>query len=93
MNISSKDMLIVFQGLNSSMSAINATGLSLFIGGLGLTALGSPSLPELTRIFSAPVVFATLWLAFVSAAAFSLWNHLSTLYPVTLLSSYRFLVK
>ena len=38
------------------------------------------------------VIIATLWLAFVSATAFSIWNHLSTLFPVTLLASYRFLI-
>ena len=38
------------------------------------------------------IVILTLWLAFVSAAAFSLWNHLSTLHPVNLLASYRFLI-
>jgi len=84
--------LIIFQSLNTSMSSINATGLSLLLGGLALTALGSRSLPHVTLVFTTPVVIATLWLAFVSAAAFSLWNHLSTLFPVTLLSSYRFLI-
>ena len=43
-------------------------------------------------MFSSPVIGSTLWLAFVSAAAFSIWNHLSSIFPVTLLASYRFLI-
>lgn len=43
-------------------------------------------------MFDLPVIMATFWLAFVSAAAFSIWNHLSTIFPVTLLASYRFLI-
>ncbi|MDA7888616.1 DMT family transporter [Akkermansiaceae bacterium] len=84
--------VITFQKIKPTMSAINATGLSLFFGGLGLSVIGSSALPELSQMFAAPVILATLWLAFVSAAAFSMWNHLTTMFPVTLLASYRFLI-
>ena len=84
--------VIIFQRIKPTMSAINATGLSLFFGGLGLTAIGFPAFSELSQMFTGPVILATLWLAFVSAAAFSMWNHLTTLFPVTLLASYRFLI-
>lgn len=84
--------VITFQKIKPTMSAVNATGLSLFLGGLGLAAIGIPALSTLPQMFAGPVIPATLWLAFVSAAAFSIWNHLTTLFPVTLLASYRFLI-
>ena len=57
-----------------------------------MLAVGLPELGSLPRMFAGPVIVSTLWLAFVSATAFSIWNHLSTVYPVTLLASYRFLI-
>lgn len=84
--------LIIFSHLKPTMSAINATGLSLFIGGIGLVGIGSRALHGLPEMFDLTVVIATFWLAFVSATAFSIWNHLSTLFPVTMLASYRFLI-
>ncbi|MFT6498218.1 MAG: drug/metabolite transporter (DMT)-like permease [Akkermansiaceae bacterium] len=84
--------LIIFSKIKPTMSAINATGISLSLGGLGLAAVGVQALQTIPEMFDRPVIFATLWLAFVSAAAFSIWNHLSTIFPVTLLASYRFLI-
>ena len=84
--------LIIFARLKPTMSAINATGLSLLLGGIGLALIGVRALPNINTMFDLPVVAATLWLAFVSATAFSIWNHLSTIFPVTLLASYRFLI-
>ena len=84
--------LIIFAKLKPTMSAINATGLSLLLGGIGLALIGGQALPNITTMFDLPVVAATFWLAFVSATAFSIWNHLSTIFPVTLLASYRFLI-
>ena len=84
--------LIIFAKLKPTMSAINATGLSLLLGGIGLALLGGKALPGIMAMFDAPVILATFWLAFVSATAFSIWNHLSTIFPVTLLASYRFLI-
>ncbi len=84
--------LIIFAKLKPTISAINATGLSLLLGGIGLALLGVQALPKIATMFDAPVILATFWLAFVSATAFSIWNHLSTIFPVTLLASYRFLI-
>jgi drug/metabolite transporter (DMT)-like permease len=84
--------VILFSHLKPTMSAKNATGISLLLGGLGLAALGAPAIPQITYLLDGKVILATLWLAFVSATAFSLWNYLSTLFPVTLLASYRFLI-
>lgn len=84
--------LIIFAKIKPTMSAVNATGISLSLGGLGLTAVGFQAFNQLSGMFDFPVIIATCWLAFVSAAAFSIWNHLSTIFPVTLLASYRFLI-
>lgn len=84
--------VILFSRIKPTMSAKNATGLSLLFGGLGLAALGSSAAPLVPALFDGPVILATVWLAFVSATAFSIWNYLSTIFPVTLLASYRFLI-
>lgn len=84
--------IILFSKIKPTMSSINATGFSLLLGGLALIASGSRALGSLGEMFTPPVLLATLWLSFVSAAAFSIWNHLSTIFPVTLLASYRFLI-
>lgn len=84
--------LIIFARIKPTMSAVNATGISLSLGGLGLAVVGAGAIHQLPDMFDPPVIVATIWLAFVSAAAFSIWNHLSTIFPVTLLASYRFLI-
>ncbi len=84
--------VILFQEIKTTMSAINATGFSLFGGGIGLCGLGIAAVPEIFQLFDPKVALITLWLAFVSAAAFSLWNYLTTIHPVTVLASYRFLI-
>ncbi len=84
--------LITFSRIKPTMSAMNATGFSLFTGGLALMIAGSFALREIPKMFDLPVILATCWMAFVSAFAFSMWNHLSTIFPVTLLASYRFLI-
>ena len=84
--------LIIFAKIKPTMSAINATGLSLLLGGIGLTLIGGQALRDIGKMFDLSAILATFWLAFVSATAFSIWNHLSTIFPVTLLASYRFLI-
>ncbi|YCM46650.1 DMT family transporter [Verrucomicrobiaceae bacterium 227] len=84
--------IILFSKINPSMSSINATGLSLLVGGLALIGTGARDFGSLAEMFTPPVLLATLWLAFVSASAFTMWNHLSTIFPVSLLASYRFLI-
>lgn len=73
-------------------SAKNATGISLSSGGLGLLLLGTPAFPQLLSIFDGTVLLATVWLDCVSAIAFAIWNHISTIFSVSLLASYRFLI-
>jgi drug/metabolite transporter (DMT)-like permease len=84
--------VILFGKIKPTMGSRAATGTSLALGGLGLILLAFPAWGRLAELFDGFVLAWTLWLAFVSAAAFSLWNHLSTLYPVPLLASYRFLI-
>ena len=84
--------LLLFQRIKPTMSSINATGISLFAGGVSLILVGFQAIESFQEMFSSPVIGSTLWLAFVSAAAFSIWNHLSSIFPVTLLASYRFLI-
>lgn len=84
--------LIVFQYLRRTMGARAGTGCSLFAGGLVFLVLGAPTWSEVPELFGLYVSACTLWLAFVSAAGFALWNHLSGLYPVQLLATFRFLI-
>ncbi|MGJ8697685.1 MAG: DMT family transporter [Verrucomicrobiaceae bacterium] len=84
--------ILLFHRLKPTISSINATGISLFAGGLSLTAVGFQAFGSVEEMLTGPVLGSTIWLAFVSAAAFSIWNHLSTVFPVTLLASYRFLI-
>jgi len=84
--------VIVFQKIKQTMTAVNSTGISLLSGGAGLLIIGAGAMQHADVMFDTRVILSTLWLAFVSAAAFSLWNYLTTLYPVTLLASYRFLI-
>ena len=85
--------LIYFRKVGKTMSSVNATGLSLLIGGAGLCLVGAGELKMIPVMFESPLVIGiTMWLALVSAVAFSLWNSLSRRYPVPLLASYRFLI-
>lgn len=84
--------VITFSKLRPTIGPRAATGSSLFLGGLLLSLLGLPAIPNTAELFSPKILLITLWLCFVSAAAFTLWNHLSTQHPVHLLASYRFLI-
>ena len=84
--------LVQFARLRQTIGARAATGFSLFGGGLGLLLVGAGSFPDAARLMPPQALGLTFWLAFVSAAAFSLWNHLSTLHPMPLLAGYRFLI-
>lgn len=84
--------LITFSKLKPTIGPRAATGFSLFTGGLILLLAGAPAFAHSLSLLSPKIILLTLWLAFVSAAAFTLWNHLSTLHPVSLLASYRFLI-
>lgn len=84
--------LVQFTGLRRTIGARAATGFSLFGGGLGLLLAGAGSFPKAAMLMPPAAMGTTVWLAFVSAAAFAQWNHLSTLHPVPLLAGYRFLI-
>ncbi|MDP0490338.1 MAG: DMT family transporter [Verrucomicrobiota bacterium JB023] len=84
--------LITFSKLRPTIGPRAATGYSLFFGGLLLLGTGLPAGPDTPELFSPRVILLTLWLATVSASAFTLWNHLSTQHPVNLLAGYRFLI-
>ncbi|GAB5561792.1 MAG: DMT family transporter [Synoicihabitans sp.] len=85
--------LLFFQRMKPTMGARAGTGYSLLIGGLILTAMGWPAVARGDWVvFDSFVIVWTAWLAFVSAAAFALWNHLSTLMPAHELATYRFLI-
>ena len=85
--------IIEFGKLGKWIGARAATGFSLALGGGLLLIAGAGSFPRAGELFGNPVVILiTIWLSFVSAAAFALWNHLSTKFPVPLLAGYRFLI-
>lgn len=84
--------VITFSQLKPTIGPRAGTGFSLFAGGLILLIVGAPAFADAASLLSPKIIGLTLWLAFVSAAAFTLWNHLSTLHPVNLLASYRFLI-
>nr|WP_280980088.1 DMT family transporter [Coraliomargarita akajimensis] len=84
--------LIIFKDLSGTVSARGATGIALLLGGTCLTLLGSPSIPQISQLFDLYVIGISLWLAFVSAAGFSLYNYLSTRIPIHMLATYRFLI-
>lgn len=84
--------LVQFAKLRETIGARSATGFSLLGGGLALLLSGAGAFPDAVRLMPPAAILLTLWLAFVSAAAFSLWNHLSTRHPMPLLAGYRFLI-
>lgn len=84
--------LIVLQEILKTMGARAATGYGLFIGGVMLMLSGCLAWPEIPLIFTPKVMLLTVYLAFVSAVGFGLWNYLTSLFPVNLLAGYRFLI-
>ena len=84
--------LIILQKILKTMGPRSATGYGLLIGGILFMLSGVSAWPELQVLFSLKVILLTLYLAFVSAFSFGLWNYLTSLFPVNLLAGYRFLV-
>ncbi|MFC5050602.1 DMT family transporter [Rubritalea spongiae] len=84
--------VVIFSKIKPTMGARAATGFSLFLGGVGLCLLGLPAWSKAAVLFDSYVMMLTAWLVVVSATAFAVWNHISTLYPVHLLASCRFLI-
>jgi drug/metabolite transporter (DMT)-like permease len=84
--------IIALQPLSKSIDVSTATGFSLFSGGVILTLLGLPAIGEVTAFADPRIAGTTLYLAFVSATAFTLWNGLTRRFPVNILAGYRFLI-
>lgn len=84
--------LIILQKILKTMGARAATGYGLLFGGLMLTISGMAAWSDMMALFTPKVVWLTVYLAFVSAVGFGLWNYLTGLFPVNLLAGYRFLV-
>ena len=68
------------------------TGFALFVGGLVLLAVGAPALPALIASATPLLWGMILYLALISAAAFSLWYWLVGRFDVARLGGYRFLI-
>lgn len=68
------------------------TALSLFIGGLMLTAVGAYDARPFIENYSWPTFWVTVYLAILSATAFGVWNRLIHLYSLNVLSAFRFLI-
>jgi len=68
------------------------TAFSLFCGGCLLILTASPHATQYAAQFSWHVLGITVYLAFLSATAFTLWNRLIEKYSVNLLSTFRFLI-
>lgn len=84
--------VLVVSKVKSTMGSRAATGFALLLGGVGLSLVALPAWGHFCQLFDGYVIGVTVWLAFVSALAFAIWNHLSTQYPVSLLASCRFLI-
>ncbi len=84
--------LLIMRPLSASTDAKTATGLSLFLGGLVLLALGASEASTFITTLSPRVAAYTAALATISAVAFTIWNRLAHLHPVNLLAGYRFLI-
>lgn len=83
---------IAVAGLGSGVRATHATALSLFFGGVLLALCGIGEAEAFARLFDLKVAVLTLYLAAVSASAFSLWNHLVQRFSARILAGYRFLI-
>lgn len=68
------------------------TALSLFFGGFVLLLLGLEGWNGFWRDLGSNAIWVMLYLAFLSATAFTLWNRLIEQYSVNVLSAYRFLI-
>ena len=84
--------IIVLQPLSKTIDVPTATGFSLFAGGIVLTIVGLPAIDQFKNFADIRVAGVTVYLAFVSAAAFTLWNILTRKYPVNILAGYRFMI-
>lgn len=68
------------------------TSISLFSGGLVLLLLGLGGWNGFWEDLGSSAIWPLLYLSFLSATAFTLWNRLIEQYSVNVLSAYRFLI-
>jgi len=68
------------------------TAFSLFLGGCLLLFTAIPQWADYGSHFSLTTLWVTLYLALLSAIAFTLWNRLIECYSINVLSAYRFLI-
>lgn len=84
--------IIIYQKVSPFAGARAITGFGLSFGGILLILVGYSAWPSLPEMLTFKVILLTIYLAFVSAIGFGLWNYLSQLFPVNLLAGYRFLI-
>lgn len=84
--------VIILNKILKKMGARSATGWGLFMGGVMLSLTGIQAWPDVGLLFPPKVIMYSLYLVMVSAIGFSIWNYLTSLFAVTLLAGYRFLV-
>lgn len=68
------------------------TALSLFLGGLMLTVVGGFQWEAFSQDYNWVTLGVTVYLAILSATAFTVWNRLIERYNVNLLSGFRFMI-
>lgn len=83
---------IAMKQIAPSFGSRTVTALSLFIGGLMLTLVGSFDWQDFAKDYTFDTLWVTVYLAMLSATAFTLWNRLIELYSVNVLSAFRFLI-
>ncbi|CAA6678044.1 MULTISPECIES: DMT family transporter [unclassified Lentimonas] len=72
--------------------ARTTTAFSLAIGGILLLLTAAPYWHSYFSHFNITTLLVTAYLAFLSAAAFAIWNQLIEHYSVNVLSSFRFII-
>jgi len=78
--------------LNETLSVPFISGVSLFVGGVALSVMVPNEFLYLIQNMDAWLMSMTIYLALVSALAFSLWYWLITKFEVVKLSVYRMLI-
>ena len=84
--------VIFVRQLPEIVDSVKVTAYALLGGGLLLSCAGAPGMSRFIDLLDVPTGLMTLYLAFVSAAAFGLWNQLARIFSVNLLAGYRFLI-
>lgn len=83
---------LMVRPMNKKIPPTFLNGLSLLCGGLILSLVVPKATFGLICNMNIELLLITLWLAIVSAIAFSLWYYLITIFDVPRLSGYRMLI-